>query len=258
MNLILSESAFDLDGYLSMSELILHIPHATTVIPFLEGFVKNHGIIQSQINLLTDWYVDRIFSLSGVTSLVVPFSRIFCDVERLDDEYEPLAKFGRGFYYTSTDEGKPLRKESVEIKNRIYRDYYLPHHLALTKLVGEKLLGIGRCTIVDCHSFTDFPLKTDLDQQLSRADICLGTDAFHTPDWLLKKFTDGFENAGYSVSINRPYSGTIVPLKFAGNEKQVNSIMIEVNRRLYLDSENHPIGKNALKLNQVFTNIIKN
>lgn len=258
MNSILSESAFDLDGYLSMSELILHIPHATTPIPFLDGFVANRGVIQSQINLLTDWYADRIFSSSGATSLVVPFSRVFCDVERLNDEDEPLAKIGRGFYYTKTDEGAPLRKESAEIKKRIYRDYYLPHHIALSKLVDEKLVGVGRCTIIDCHTFTDFPLKTDLDQQFFRADICLGTNSFHTPDWLLKKFTHGFENAGYSISFNRPYSGTIVPLKFAGTEKQVNSIMVEVNRRLYLDSENQPIDEKVFKLNQVFNNIIKN
>jgi N-formylglutamate amidohydrolase len=40
--------------------------------------------------------------------------------------------------------------------------------------------------------------------------------------------------AGYTVELNRPYSGSLVPLEFLDTEPRVQSIMIEVNRRLYL------------------------
>ncbi len=43
------------------------------------------------------------------------------------------------------------------------------------------------------------------------------------------------ECAGYSVKINFPYSGSIVPMSYYKREPQVQSIMIEVNKRLYLD-----------------------
>ncbi len=40
-----------------------------------------------------------------------------------------------------------------------------------------------------------------------------------------------------TVTIDCPYSGTIVPLRYLGVEPAVSSIMIEVNRRLYLEPE---------------------
>ena len=40
-----------------------------------------------------------------------------------------------------------------------------------------------------------------------------------------------------AVTIDCPYSGTIVPLRYLGVEPAVSSIMIEVNRRLYLEPE---------------------
>jgi len=44
-----------------------------------------------------------------------------------------------------------------------------------------------------------------------------------------------FEERGYSLGVDWPYTGTIVPLAWYGKDKQVASIMLEVNRRLYLE-----------------------
>jgi len=40
---------------------------------------------------------------------------------------------------------------------------------------------------------------------------------------------------GYSLGMNQPYSGTIVPQAFYRKDRRVASIMIEVNRFLYMD-----------------------
>ncbi len=77
----------------------------------------------------------------------------------------------------------------------------------------------------------------ELDQAPSRPNICIGTDEFHTPDWLTDKAMDLFQKAGYSVAVNRPYSGSIVPLYYYQVDKRVASIMIEINRGLYMDEE---------------------
>jgi N-formylglutamate amidohydrolase len=44
-----------------------------------------------------------------------------------------------------------------------------------------------------------------------------------------------FESLGYNLGIDTPYSGTIVPPNHFRTEKRVLGIMLEVNRRLYLD-----------------------
>ncbi len=52
-----------------------------------------------------------------------------------------------------------------------------------------------------------------------------------------------FEERGYSLGVDWPYKGTIVPLAWYGKDKRVISIMLEVNRKLYL--EDGSSGKNG-------------
>jgi len=51
--------------------------------------------------------------------------------------------------------------------------------------------------------------------------------------WVCKYLTDN----GFSYAINEPFNGTIVPRHFYEKNKKVQSIMIEVNKRLYLTDD---------------------
>jgi N-formylglutamate amidohydrolase len=42
---------------------------------------------------------------------------------------------------------------------------------------------------------------------------------------------------GFSFAVNRPFAGCIVPLAHYRKKRNVCSIMLEVDRRLYLDEE---------------------
>ena len=42
------------------------------------------------------------------------------------------------------------------------------------------------------------------------------------------------ESCGYSTAWNQPFSGTIVPMKHYNKDQRVQSLMIEINRWLYL------------------------
>jgi N-formylglutamate deformylase len=75
------------------------------------------------------------------------------------------------------------------------------------------------------------------DQDPVRPDICLGTDPFHTPPALTDSIEQLFRTLGWAVHRDKPYKGTLVPMKFYGKDKRVASIMIEVNRKLCMDEE---------------------
>ena len=216
-------------------QTILHIPHSKTEIPFYDGF--NMDYIEDETKLLVDHDTDKIFDIPNVESLVFEYNRIFCDVERLEDEDEPLFEVGRGFYYTKTDDGKDLRTLDNEVKQKIKTDFYDKHHNKLIDMVENRLNKFGSALIVDCHSFNDVPLNSDLDKTEDRPDISLGVDYFHTPEWLNNKLKLYFEKNNLSVKINSPYSGTIIPLKYYNKDKRVMGIMIEVNKKLYLGDE---------------------
>ncbi len=91
--------------------------------------------------------------------------------------------------------------------------------------------------IIDGHSFYDEPLPYEFDQDADRPDICIGTDEYHTPRRVEEEVCCLFRKKGYSVEINRPFAGCIVPLKYYRSDKRVMSVMIEINRRLYIDHD---------------------
>ncbi len=113
--------------------------------------------------------------------------------------------------------------------------YYYPHHDALTRAVETALQTFGSCVIIDCHSFPSLAPSYELDKSAQRPEICVGTDEFHTPDWLVALCVRAFRDEGYSTAINSPYVGRLVPSAHFRSDQPVSPIMIEMNRRVDMD-----------------------
>ena len=218
-----------------MQKLILHIPHSSTKIPMNKGYVVDQEVLDREILKLTDWYTDDLFSLVGSIQVRADFSRIFCDTERFtDDSLEVMAKFGMGVLYEKADDGSKIRTVSPELRKEVLDHYYWPHHFTLNQSVNDQLKAHGKAIIVDCHSFPHIPLVRDLSKDQNRPDFNIGTDAFHTPQLLIDLSKEFFEERGYSLGVDWPYSGSLVPLDHYQKTKEVTSIMLEINRKLYL------------------------
>ena len=231
-----------------MKKLVLHIPHSSVEIPLSDGYVSNQGQINQEIIKLTDWYTNDLFDSDHDDKVIAPFSRIFCDVERFsDDELEVMAKVGMGVLYEKFDNGDLLRIVTPKLKELVLKDYYWKHHNMLTKVVKERLGQFNSCLIVDCHSFPSSPLTRALVQESNTPDFNIGTDSFHTPSYLIEESKEFFKSSGLSLGIDTPYSGSIVPMEFYQKDKRVTSIMLEVNRRLYL---NEPTNEKSIGYNK--------
>ena len=227
----------------------MHIPHSSVNIPLLDGYIQDADKIQNELVKLTDWYTDELFYSESDSMIIVPFSRIFCDVERFEnDQDEIMSKVGMGVLYESCDDGSLLRKVSPALRSRIISDYYWKHHNALLEEVNKQLIDNGSCLIVDCHSYPSKPLIRDLDQTAARPDFNIGTDKYHTPQKLIDASIAYFEQRGFSIGVDWPYKGTIVPLAHYQKNKKVNSIMLEVNRELYL---NEPSNEKSERFNEI-------
>jgi N-formylglutamate amidohydrolase len=53
------------------------------------------------------------------------------------------------------------------------------------------------------------------------------------------------KEAGYSVAVDAPFAGALVLLSFYRKDDRVLSVMIEVNRRLYMDEQSGRKGKSV-------------
>ena len=185
--------------------LILHVPHASTAVPpdVRRRLLLDDAQLADELRLMTDSYVDELFALPAdeAVTITYPVSRLVCDPERQG------------------------------LLDRFYR----PHHARLTVAVEAELRDRGHCLIVDAHSFPSLPLPYELDQARERPDICLGTDDVHTPPSLLRAAEAAFSARFVGVAHNRPFAGALVPAAFLNRDHRVSSIMVEVNRGLYMD-----------------------
>ena len=218
------------------SNLILNIPHSSTWIPedcFPKSSEEYRNLSEDHINMV-DWYTDELFDNGIGIPVIAPVSRMVCDTERFrDNSMESMSRIGMGVCYETTSDLKHRITITAEHREHVLRDYYDPHHRALELAVDRAIASPGGEFIMDCHSFSPIPLAYEKDQRKDRPDICLGTNSFHTPGSIDTWCRDFFRRRGYRVALNRPYSGTMVPIKHY-RKRKVFSLMVEVNRGLYL------------------------
>ncbi|MCP6719079.1 MAG: N-formylglutamate amidohydrolase [Patescibacteria group bacterium] len=202
-------------------------------------FLLSENDLQKELLRMTDRYTDEIFSrvaeLGGI-SLKYNHSRLVLDPERFrDDRKEIMAIKRMGVIYTKDSNGRKLREINENERNLLLQNIYDPYHSAITEEVQELLTKFDECLIIDAHSFPAIPLPYENSQETKRPQICIGTDPYHTPKDLIQLVKRFFKGINLTVRINKPFSGCYVPAKFLHKETRVKSIMIEINRELYMD-----------------------
>lgn len=232
--------------------IILHIPHASTKLPKIfkeQKFELNNQEIQDFNYKICDLYTDKLFSFLKFKNIKFKYSRIFCDVEKyVDDNKEVMSKYGMGVIYSKTHKQKTFFIPSQKYKNYVLNKYYFCHHDKLTKLT-QKNINKKKTILVDCHSFSkEIIIDKKLDNQLP--DICIGINNYETDKNLLEYIKNYFLNLNYSVAINYPYCGAIVPNNLVDNKNNLFEIMLEINREIIYDNNYLKYGKKP-KLNKI-------
>lgn len=196
--------------------IVLNIPHSSFVFPF--GFDAWEEGMQKEIERLTDKYTDRIFvpdvDNPNIFAVIYPYSRFFCDVERLMND--PMEEIGQGIIYKRFNGKK--RDVPVADDPRIMATYM--NHIRLLRAC----LKDEQSFMVDCHSFPP---------DLSDVEICIGlNDDWSRPsDTLINNVIGIFESYGLKTAINTPFSNSISP----EYHFRYKSLMIEINKKLYLN-----------------------
>lgn len=239
--------------------LILHIPHAATAIPqaALAHFILSPEVLRQEQLKLTDWFTDELFHTpeQNKQAIVFPFSRLFMDVERFaNDADEPMATKGMGVFYTKTADGRTLREPPAPEQARAWmRQHYHAHHSRVESAVKRALSEHGRAVIIDCHSFPQHCLPCHDYASPSDIAYCIGTDPYHTPEWLAAELEAALQSPAGRVVRDHPFSGSFVPTRYYRKDPRVLSVMIEVKRALYMDestgrkNEHFPNTQNKLQ-----------
>ncbi len=214
--------------------IILNIPHSSPLFPFgKDGWDDG---IETELSRWTDWYTDWIFQSvdARIISVSYPFSRFFCDVERLEDD--PLENVGQGIVYKRFNS---LKRNISDYEESWAKKTYYDHLERLCSFIND-----NRVLLLDCHSFPS---------DLSDVDICIGfNDDWSRPseeitDIVIRTFT----KTGYNVGVNSPYSNSITPSCKYGYK----SLMIELNKSIYIDDHNRLIVDKAEEIKKIINDI---
>ncbi len=222
------------------SPVVLHVPHSSRAIPewVRERLLLEPAEVERELDRLTDSGTSEAAAAASLAAptpwrFVNECSRLVIDPERFPDDREELNAVGMGAVYTRTSHGDRLRDDDVAHRDRLLGTYFRPYASALADLVDARLAETGAAVLIDVHSFPAAALPYELHQHARRPHVCLGTDGFHTPAWLIEAAHEAFH--GFEVIENEPFAGTYVPLRHFRNDSRVASIMVELRRDLLTD-----------------------
>ena len=235
---------------------LIHLPHCGLEIPneFLNDYLLSKDELKENIYEYCDIYTDKLFSLfyKNFAGVKNSYSRLFFDPERFfndkDETMHQQYKLG-WFYENAIVQKKPLR---VTKNKELIAKYYKAHHQKLNQLTAQKLARYNKCTIIDCHSFSNNKYWFQ-DKNITFPDICIGFDNTHVDKDLVQIIKDEFKE--YKIGINTPYSGALVPNDYWQVDNRVKSVMIEINKKLYVEPDNITKNRNFKNIQQKLNNI---
>lgn len=208
---------------------IFHIPHSSTYIPkeYLSEYLVDLEYLKLSADIICDNGLDKMVEHFSPNSIIFPYSRLFCDVERFDSDDEIMNSIGMGVLYTHNHELVEIRKNP----NKNIKEYYKKHHKLFNDKVSELLESNNDVIILDLHSYSKYPLPYELYPDQKRPDICIGLNSNYNKSFV-DKVLNLINEFGYSVVINEPFCGSIIPSDFL-SDKRVTSIMIEIRKDIY-------------------------
>ena len=210
--------------------IVLNIPHASNNGIGLTQW-EHKEMLLPEIRKWTDWYTDLIFipeKKDRIKTIVADYSRFVVDVERLPND--PLNESGQGIIYTDFE---GFHRNVGEAERMVLMGYYYSYIEQLKSMLSDHSL------LIDCHSFPS---------DLHDVDICIGynDDRSRPTDFIIGLVAEAFKRIGLKVEFSTPSSNAITPETCY----TYNSIMIGINKKVYLNEKTLELNKFAPKLRE--------
>jgi N-formylglutamate amidohydrolase len=244
------------------SPVVLHVPHASRRLTELArgSIVLDDAALAAELDHMTDSHTDLIAAGAAHAAALTPwrfvnrYSRLVVDPERFPDDREEMLAVGMGAVYTATSDGRALRVPDPPEAPALLRQHFEPYAAGMTEVVADRLAVTGRVVIIDVHSYPRTRLPYELHHG-PRPTICLGTDATHTPAWLLAAARGAFAQCG-DVELDTPFAGCYVPLRYHGRDAAVSALMVEMRRDSYMREPGGPPTDGAARVTAALARLV--
>ncbi|RDI46828.1 N-formylglutamate amidohydrolase [Nocardia mexicana] len=243
------------------SPVLLHAPHDSRTIPaeVRRRILLDDAGLTAELDRMTDAHTALIAERAAGRAAARPWvfanrlSRLVVDPERFPDDREEMRAVGMGAVYTRTSSGERLRTDDADHEKSLLTSYFEPYAEAMADAVDARLAAAGRVVIIDVHSYPTVRLPYELHTG-PRPEVCLGTDARHTPPWLSAVAQQAL--SAFEIGLNSPFAGTYVPLRHYGTVPAVAALMVEIRRDRYMREHGGPTHEGLGTLVQALTALI--
>lgn len=226
--------------------VVVEVPHAGLAVDALT--IASLSAPVRSLGMDADLYVDELYSEApsvGATVLVAEHSRYVCDLNRSEQDVDPLAASGgkahrapHGLIWRDTTEGQralyqPLVRAELE---RRLETFYRPYHERLVALLAAKRAKFGFVILLAGHSMPSRGRQGHTDSGRDRADIVPGSRGrttacaavIDTPERVA-------QGRGWTVVHDVPYRGGFTTAHYGRPELHQHALQVELSRRLYMN-----------------------
>ncbi len=226
--------------------VVVEVPHAGLSVDALTAAGLAAPV--RSLGIDADLYVDELYTNApavGATLLVAELSRYVCDLNRGEQDVDPLAVAGgaaqrapHGLIWRDTTEGQralyqPLSREELE---RRLVCFYRPYHQCLSALLAAKRAKFGFVVLLAGHSMPSRGRQGHTDTGRDRADVVPGSRGrttasaavIDTPDRIARE-------RGWSVAHDDPYRGGFTTAHYGRPAEGQHALQVELSRRLYMN-----------------------
>lgn len=239
-----------------MKPLLVSIPHNGEQIVDETYWLKN----LDEITLMYD--VDRfiypmyesVLDQCKIPRVVTPYHRYVVDCNRwptdvdcdsVEGSENPSGLHPTGLHWRKTTAGRILFKKplSRSLHEVIVKKYYEGFFRDIDSLYQKwDQQGIENIYHLDLHSMPSRGTEVHRDPGEDRADIVIGSEKGKTATlkWT-EQVVSAYRNQGFSVRLDYPYTGGTIVEKYGSPQKGRQALMIELNRKLYMDEKSKQI-----------------
>ena len=201
-------------------------------------------------------YVDDLWGAApdhGATLLYASFPSFWIDANRNELDIDPeliegewpvplqptVSKRGLGLLKSKSRYGEPVHERKLTVAEVMARieQYHRPYYAELQQNLDRMRSAWGFAYQLSCHCMSAVGAPTHPDPGQQRPDFCLGNINGQTSTAEFIEFVKStIESLGYSCRINFPYTGGELNARFGDTTGRTESIMVEINKKLFMDT----------------------
>ena len=236
------------------------IPHSGEKIPDEVTWLK--GLTEATLMRDVDRYVDVLYQPAlnelKIPSIVTPWHRYVVDLNRKPDQFDcdavvdaplPAGAEPKGLHWSVTTWNEKLIAEpmTMELHDRLLRDYYHPFHTSVLELRKGLKDKFGVVYHLDLHSMPSRGTSLHPDPGETRAEVVVSDQHGKSASPAYKDLVmRAFQEAGFQVAYNWPYVGGGITKTYGDPDKEFHTIQIELNRSQYMDEDTKQLNQSLL------------